>query len=277
MSLRRKLAEHGFESNDDYSHAVRCLLEQPPERMRVLHVDGQAGRRKTAFAQALGAALEYPRVLYHDFGDHPGASGPVSATHADGTEPPLSAFERVMTEACAYSEGEPTLLILDQLQAAPFAEHLRLHRFVDGHEWSNALGTVRAHPRNFLLVLISEQPLYHSLARRSFRVWADAQRGWQDFRPADYGMGNEATGLFDALGRLFEQLETSPTPSEFADLLDDLVNRVRSEDGLRQSLFGRIEAMERERLQAPQVAPALRAVLDEVADLLGAEHVELGA
>ena len=54
MSLRRLLAEHGFESNDDYDHAMRCLFGQEQAQLRVLHVDGQAGRRKTAFAQALG-------------------------------------------------------------------------------------------------------------------------------------------------------------------------------------------------------------------------------
>ena len=67
MSLRSKLAEHGFESNDDYDHALRCLLEQVVPHLRVLHVDGAAGRRKTAFAQALGPALGFAHTLYHDF------------------------------------------------------------------------------------------------------------------------------------------------------------------------------------------------------------------
>lgn len=281
MSLRRKLAEHGFESNDDYEHAIRCLLEQPGERLRVLHVDGLAGRRKTAFAQALGAALAYPKVLYHDFSDAAPAPAPRAAPPdpaVPGTdEPPLGPFERAMTEACAYSEAEPTLLILDQLHEAPFAEHLRLHRFAESREWSNALGTVQAHARNFLLVLLSEQPLYHSLARCSFRVWTDAQRAWQDFRPTDHGLGPEATALFEALAGLFEVLAAAPTPSEFTQLLDDVLHRVRSEDMLRQSVFGRVEQVERARLYSPEALPRLRGVLDEVERLLGAEHVELGA
>lgn len=280
MSLRRKLAEHGFESNDDYEHAIRCLLEQPGERLRVLHVDGLAGRRKTAFAQALGAALAYPKVLYHDFSDAPPAPAPMTGAdpaEVGPVEPALGPFERAMTEACAYSEAEPTLLILDQLHEAPFAEHLRLHRFAESREWSNALGTVQAHVRNFLLVLVSEQPLYHSLARCSFRVWTDAQRAWQDFRPADHGLGPEASGLFDALAGLFEVLAAAPTPSEFSQLLDDVLQRVRSEDMLRQSVFGRVEQVERSRLYSPEALPRLRSVLDEVERLLGAEHVELGA
>jgi len=51
MSLRTKLAEFGFESNDDYDHALRCLFGQQQAHLRVLHVDGTAGRRKTAFAK----------------------------------------------------------------------------------------------------------------------------------------------------------------------------------------------------------------------------------
>jgi hypothetical protein len=279
MSLRRKLAEHGFESNDDYEHAIRCLLGQPGERLRVLHVDGLAGRRKTAFAQALGAALAYPKVLYHDFGDAgtaPTTPAQPTADVAGPTDAALGGFERALTEACAYSEAEPTMLILDQLQEAAFAEHLRLHRFAESREWTNALGTVQANPRNFLLVLVSEQPLYHSLARCSFRVWTDAQRAWQDFRPPDYGMGPEATPLFEALSGLFESLAAAPTPTEFGHLLDDLMNRVRSEEMLRQSVFGRVESIDRSRLYSPDPLPMLRRVLDEVERLLGAEHVELG-
>ena len=45
MTLRRKLAEFGFESNDDYDHALRCLLETQQSHLRVLHVDGTAGPR----------------------------------------------------------------------------------------------------------------------------------------------------------------------------------------------------------------------------------------
>ena len=105
MSLRSKLAEHGFESNDDYDHALRCLFGQPAAHLRVLHVDGTAGRRKTAFAQALGRALDYPHVLYHDFtaGDAAPPLQPVVLEDGSlGTpEPAPSGFERVMTEGCA--------------------------------------------------------------------------------------------------------------------------------------------------------------------------------
>src|SRR6476659_6374013 len=102
MGLRSKLAEHGFESNNDYDHALRCLFEQKPgpngDHLRVLQVDGTAGRRKTAFAQALGPALEYTHSLYHDFSVPEPPAVPVPIQLEDGSfgpsEAPLSTFER---------------------------------------------------------------------------------------------------------------------------------------------------------------------------------------
>lgn len=280
MSLRTKLAEFGFESNDDYDHALRCLFGQQLTHLRVLHVDGTAGRRKTAFAQALGRAMDYPHVLYHDFS----ASEPPPSAHPivleDGSlgvpEAAPSAFERVMTEACAYSEASQTLLILDQLQAAHFADQARLYNFVMNREWTNSAGSASANARNLVLVVISEQALYHSLAKCSYRIWTDAQRAFLDYRPADYGLGPEAQGFFAAIAAVCLALPASPTPSEFANVISDLLHHARSEEQIRQSLFGRIENLERSRLYAPGLAPPLRALLVELERLLGADEVSLG-
>ena len=280
MSLRTRLAEFGFESNDDYDHALRCLFGQQLTHLRVLHVDGTAGRRKTAFAQALGRAMDYPHVLYHDFS----ANEPPPSAHPivleDGSlgvpEAAPSAFERVMTEACAYSEASQTLLILDQLQAAHFADQARVYNFVMNREWSNSAGSASANARNLVLVLISEQALYHSLAKCSYRIWADAQRAFLDYRPADYGLGPEAQGFFAAIATVCVALPASPTPSEFANVISDLLHHARSEEQIRQSLFGRIENLERARLYAPELAPPLRALLVELERLLGADEVSLG-
>ena len=280
MSLRTRLAEFGFESNDDYDHALRCLFGQQLTHLRVLHVDGNAGRRKTAFAQALGRAMDYPHVLYHDFS----ANEPPPSAHPivleDGSlgvpEAAPSAFERVMTEACAYSEASQTLLILDQLQAAHFADQARLYNFVMNREWTNSAGSASANARNLVLVLISEQALYHSLAKCSYRIWTDAQRAFLDYRPADYGLGPEAQGFFAAIATVCVALPASPTPSEFANVISDLLHHARSEEQIRQSLFGRIENLERARLYAPELAPPLRALLVELERLLGADEVSLG-
>ena len=277
MSLRRTLAEHGFESNDDYEHALRCLFGQELAHLRVLHVDGAAGRRKTAFAQALGRALDYGHVLYHDFSAPEPPAPAVIVTLADGgqdqAEPALSTFERVMTEACAYSEAAQTMLVLDQLQAAHFSIQARLYQFVMTREWSNNTGTVAVNAKNFLLALITEQPLFHSLAKCSFRVWTDAQGAFLEYRPAEFGYGPEATELFAALARVFVLLEAAPTPSEFAHLLADLGQYARSEEQIRQSLFGRVESVDRHRLYAPELSGALRALLTELDRYLGADEV----
>ena len=117
----------------------------------MLHVDGTAGRRKTAFAQALGKALDYAHVLYHDFSVEEVQPPLQPVVLEDGSigvpEAPPSGFERVMTEACAYSEASPTMLILDQLQGAHFADQARLYHFVMTREWNGAGGSAIAQPQ----------------------------------------------------------------------------------------------------------------------------------
>ncbi len=279
MSLRRQLAEHGFESNDDYDHAMRCLFGQEQSHLRVLHVDGLAGRRKTAFAQALGRALDYPHVIYHDFSSDEPALVSVPIVLEDGatgpSEPPLSRFERAVTEACAYSEAAQAMLILDQVQAAHFSDQARLYHFAMKREWTNAAGTVQANAKNLLLVLISEQALYHSLAKVSYRVWTDAQRAFLDFRPAEFGLGVEAAGLFEAIAAVCVPLAAAPTPSEYANLLRDLLHHARSEEQIRQSFYGRVENIERARLYVPELVAPLRALLVELERYLGADEISL--
>ncbi len=280
MSLRTKLAEFGFESNDDYDHALRCLFGQQLTHLRVLHVDGTAGRRKTAFAQALGRALDFPHILYHDFSAGEALAPPQPIVLDDGSmgvpEAAPSGFERVMTEACAYSEASQTLLILDQLQAAHFSDQARLYHFAMKREWNSPSGSATANGKNLVMVVISEQPLYHSLAKCSYRIWTDAQRAFLDYRPTDFGLGPEAQAFFSSLAGVCIALEAAPTPSEFGNVVDDLLHRARSEEQIRQSLFGRIETLDRSRLYAPELAPPLRSLLGELERLLGADEVSLG-
>lgn len=283
MTLRRRMAEFGFESNEDYEFQVRALFAARIDHLRCLAVCGESGRRKTAFANALAQALEYPHVVYHDF-SQPEAPGPqvivVSAEEQENPQPadaPLSRFERAVVEACAFSEAARTVLVLDQLQAADFREQMRLNGFVRTREWTLSSAAVRANPRNLLLVLISEQPLYHSLARVSYRVWTDARGSPFTTRPQDVGLGTDASALFDALAALFDAMGGAPTPSEFTRILDDLLHHVRTEDQLRHSLFGWTEHVDRAALAAPAVAPLLRKVVDALSEWLGAEQVVVSA
>jgi hypothetical protein len=125
------------------------------------------------------------------------------------------------------------------------------------------------------VALISDGALYHSLARLSYRIWTDAERAHLDYRPEDYGLGDEATSLFAALSDTFDQLCISPTPSEFERLLGDLLQRVFGIEALRQTLFGHVEGLERERLYAEPTQAALAAVLEALDAGRGVDHIEL--
>ncbi len=268
MDLSRKLAEHGFESNESYDFPIACLCAEPPGLVRCLNVTGRGGRRKTAFAKALAAALEFERVRYHDF-SQPAARTEPRERLAD--EDALSAFDRAVVEACGYSEAEPSALILDQLQAAPFAEHLRLERFLASAKWPHPQGLAEANPRNLLVMLISEEALYHGLHRLSFRIHTDRGDGPFHHRPADFGLEEDAEPLFAALGELFARLAVTPTASELRLLLGDLLRRVRDPRQLAQAIFGRVEGVEYEALRSRALAPALEAVCERLRDFLAGD------
>ncbi|UXI69536.1 hypothetical protein [Tahibacter amnicola] len=281
MSLRRKLADFGFESNDDYEYPLRCVFESDVSHLRCMNITGASGRRKTALANALAHALDFPHVLYHDFTSPAPPPVPIVVTE-EGEAPqtvdtPLSAFERIVTEACAYSEGARTILILDQLQAAEFNDHIRLYHFVQTREWHAAQGTVIANPAHFLLVLMSEEPLYHSLAKVSFRVHADASRAFLDFRPDDFGLPDTAEAFMAALAAVFTAIGASPTQSEYVRILEDVHLRIRTEEQLRQSLFGWMETADRGALYAPHVQEPLANAVHAINAYLGIEIIELGS
>lgn len=281
MSLRKKLAEFGFESNDDYDFAVRCLMEIPSTGLRAGELVGTILRRKTAFAQALGAALEFPHRLYLDF-SRPPAETPVMVSEESSdagdhrAAVPLSPLERVMTEACAFSESQRTLLVLDQLHCAEFAEQMRIFQFVQTALWTDRTGSTPAHRRNLVLLLISGENLYHSLQRRCFRIYTDAAPSQLDFRAQDFGLGNNVEPLIERCVQLFRALGCEPTREEFERLLRDCDSLVRTVEQLRTCVFGRIENLDRATLYLPENLPALQAVIDALMTLLLEQSHETG-
>lgn len=281
MSLRRRLASFGFESNDDYGFPLRLLFEAQPQGVRTLNIVGDSGRRKTALAHAMASALDYPHVLYHDFSQQEVRTSTVVVDPESGAtqtmEAPTSAFDRALTEACAYSEGARVVLILDQLQASLFQDQVRLYHFAQTREWLANTGTVVANAATLLLVLISEEPLYHSLQKISFRIHADAAAQALDFDPREFGLGPEARPLFAALSDLFKQLGQGPTPTELSNILADLQSRVRTIEHLRTSLFGWMENLDRASLYALPIKPALDQVLAELDRWVGVEEIEFPA
>lgn len=279
-SLRERMAEHGFESNIDYAYHVRCLLSQPGGSIPTLNVEGDSGRRKTAFGNALAAALAYPHCLYHDFtqahAPPPKVIPPPSRDEQGREEPPIPAFERTMSDACAFSEGERTILILDQLQAADFREHLRLYRFIVDAEWHFRDAVFTANPRNLLLVLIAEEPLYHSLQKVGFSVWVPrAAVGEADYEPQDFGLGPEAGPLMARLGDLFRTLGVQPTPSEFRRLLFDIEHNVRTRDDLIHSIYGWTEGLDHALLTSAPILQRIEDLMPELREFVGIEHVEI--
>ncbi len=286
MSLRKKLAEFGFESNEDYAFAVRTLLESENSSVRAAELVGAVARRKTAFANALGLALAYPHRLYHDFTRMPVAElAPPRPDDADENIDtgdrraalPLNAFERILTEACAFSESSRTLLILDQLQACDFSDQLRLFQFIQSGIWSDRGGTVIAHRRNLLVLLISNEALYHSLQKCSFRIFTDASPGIFDFKPEDFGLGTNTQALIDAFAALFDALHCQPTRGEFERILRDCEARVRTAEQLRICIFGRVENLDRATLYDDALLPIINRLLHELTELLGIEVVSLSA
>jgi len=281
-NLREKMAEHGFESNIDYAYHVRCLLSQPGDHIPALNVEGDSGRRRTAFATAFAAALEYPCRIYHDFTqakDPPPKVVPPPSKDEEGREePPIPAFERVMSDACAFSEAENTVLILDQLQAADFREHIRLYRFLTEGEWEYRDAVFSANPRNLVVLLISEEPLYHSLQKVSFSTWVPrASVGESDYTAEDFRLGPEAEPMMQALGALFRDLGVQPTPSEFEKLLHDIHHNVRTPDELTHSIYGWTEGLDRTLLLSERVQARVRELMPLIEEYVGIEHVELTA
>ncbi len=278
------MAEFGFESNEDYDFAVRTLLECQNNSVRAAELVGTLARRKTAFAHALGLALAYPHRLYHDFSRQqvPEPTPPTREDDSEGVDTgdrraaaPLNAFERIVTEACAFSESSCTLLILDQLQACDFSDQLRLFQFIQSGIWTDRGGSVIAHRRNLLVLLISNEALYHSLQKCSFRIFTDASVGIFDFNPVDFGLGINTQGLIDAFAQLFDALSCQPTRSEFERILRDCEARVRTAEQLRICVFGRIENLDRSALYAAAMLPIIAQVIHELTDVLGIEVVSL--
>lgn len=281
-SLRHKMAEHGFEANDDYGFQIHCLLNSRPAGLRCLNLEGEAPRLRTAFATALALALEYPHSLYHDFSQKqpppPRVILPPSRDEMGREEPPIEPFDDLMSEACALSEAEPTIVILDQLQSVDFREHIRIAHFLETHEWLIGEANYYANPANLLLVLISEQPLYHSLRKASYRLWVNSRSQKRiRYQPEDFGLGDEALEMLGLLDDLFASLEVSPTKSEYERILRDLVLHVRRLDELCHSLYAWVEGMDRSALGEEVLRPQLNTIIQAIPALTGVDEIELVA
>ena len=279
--LKQALAEYGFESRDNYDYEVQCLLNTPNDNIRVLNVDGDPGRRKTAFAHALGQVLEYDHFLYYEFGTDP-LQAEVIRIHdgeAQAKEPPTSPFDRVMTEACAQSEGARTLLILDQFQMAEFQQHIRLYEFIRSKVWSYSDVQFVANPHHLLIFIVSAEPLYHSLQQVSFRIWIGSQDNTlAEIEPEELGLDENCLEWFEPLNDLLQALGVSPGISEYRKLVYDIEQTVRSENQLKSSIFGWIEGVDRKRLMGSSLNLHVERVMRGIESSMGIqEEIELSS
>ena len=76
---------------------------------------------------------------------------------------------------------------------------------------------------------------------------------------------------------MFRGLEQGPTQTELTRILADLQQHVRTVEHLRTSLYGWMENLDRDRLYAAPLKPALEAVLLELDRLVGVEEIEIAA
>lgn len=279
LSLKEKLAEYGFDSPANYDYAVQCFLTNPTQHVRCLNIEGDAGRRRTAFANALGQALDASHVLYFEFGAEPARPQVVRVQDGEDlpAEPPTSPFDRVMTEACALSEAEKTVLILDQMHHAPFREHIRLYEFIKSNVWAYSDVRFYANVSNLQIYLISAEPIYHSLQQHSFRVWVGASGDESGFPAlADIGLDEGCSLWLEPLNQLLTQLGVAPSLQQYRRLVFDVANSVRSREQLRVSIFGWIETVDYNLLSAPVMVPYLDAVLHALVACMGVhEEIEL--
>jgi len=269
-TLQEKMAKHGFESNDDYEYPVQCLLSNPVDRIRCLSVEGESNRRKTAFAMALARSFGYPHILYHDFTQRTAPSReeilPPSKDERGIQASPIDPLDEIFSEACAYSEADPTVLVLDQLQAADFREHIRIYKFLQSVRWDARDAAYFANTKHFVLFLISEQPLYHSLQKSSFRIWVkETSNRRVDYRPEEFALGPDAIEMMQALGDLFAEIGLTPTRTEYRKLLYDILHQVRTADHLRHSIYGWTEGVDRTLLFSERLRERLEHAAEVIA------------
>jgi len=265
--LKSLLAQHGFNSDESYDHAVRCFLNNPCDAIRSLNVDGNSGRRRTAFANALAHALGADQVMYYEFGREKPLPQIIRIQEGEEIveEPPVEAFDRVMTEACAQSEAEHTVLILDQLHKTQFLNHMRLYSFIKTGVWSYADVQYQANMHNLKLFLISDEKLYHSLQSVSFRARVNEYDAVSvKLMAADLGLDEDRCGWFHPLQNLLGALNLTPTPEEYRKVIYDIEQQVRNEHQLKVSLYGWLEKLEWDDLEAKKIKPYIEKTLDSI-------------
>ncbi|MCK5337079.1 MAG: hypothetical protein KAQ67_13000 [Gammaproteobacteria bacterium] len=245
-SLKQRMEHHGFVSHKDYEYALRCMNNSAAGHIKTLNIEGEPGRRKTAFANALAHALEYKHIHYYEFGLENKSPILIQFDNEEQTidTQPMEDFEKIIIESCALSEAETTVLILDQLHLASFKDHMSLNNFITSKTWNSSDNQYIANPANLIIMLISETEIYHALQQCSFKIWVDSL--YQPGRsPSHQELELEpaAQQWIESLSEIFTALNLNPTLNTYQKIAFDIEHHVRSADQLRISLYGWVEGI----------------------------------
>jgi len=266
-SLKSRLTQNGFSSTESYEHAIQCFLTNPTQQVRCLHIDGDCGRRRTAFAHALANALKATQVVYYEFGNDQPVPQIIRIVEGEDVleEPPVSGLDRALTEACALSEAEQTVLILDQLHQTPFLNHIRLYEFLQKAVWKYSDVQHQANILNLSIYLISNEQIYHSLQSASFRLWVnESGRQAINVNATDLGLDEQTCNWLAPLQNLLKQLKYQPTLEEYRHLAFDIEQLVLTRQQLKVTLFGWLENLTFSQLDNDDIQPYLNDVLNSI-------------
>lgn len=245
-TLKQKMEQHGFVSHKDYEYALRCMHNSAAEHIKTLNIEGEPGRRKTAFANALAHALDYTHIHYYEFGLENTAPILIQFDNEEQTidTQPMGDFEKIIIEVCALSEAEKTVLILDQLHLASFKDHMHLNSFITSKTWNSGDNLYTANQNNLIIMLISETEIYHALQQCSFKIWVDSlyQPGKAPTHQ-ELELDEAAQIWIESLAEIFNALNLSPTLNTYQKIAFDIEHHVRSADQLRISLYGWVEGI----------------------------------
>lgn len=273
-SLKQRMEQFGFISHKDYEYALSCMNNPAVDHIKTLNIEGEAGRRKTAFANALGHALEYNHIKYFEFGQE--TKAPIVIQYDEDSQTvdadPMQEFEKIIIEVCALSEAETTVLILDQLHLASFKDHMNLYSFITSKTWKSGDNLYAANPVNLIIMMISEAEIYHALQQCSFKIWVDSlhQPGKA---PTHYELNLEpmAETWIKPVAEIFKHLNLNPTLNAYQKIAYDIEHHVRSADQLRISIYGWVEGVSYPQLFTDEIEPLFLDAQLAIEDYVGIE------
>lgn len=271
-NLKQRMEQYGFVSHKDYEYALGCLNNSAINHIKTLNIEGDAGRRKSAFANALAQALEYKNIRFFEFGLENKSPIVLQFDNDEQTLDidPMEEFEKIIIESCALSEAESTILIIDQLHLATFKDHMSLYDFITSKTWNSGENKYIANASNFILIMISETEIYHALQQCSFKIWVDSlHHPGKPPTSSELDLDKTADGWIQAVSEICNALNLSPTLNTYQKIAHDIEQHIRSADQLRISLYGWVEGVSYPSLFSDEMEPLFLKAQTEIENYIG--------